>query len=90
MNPLYWKEGVDILKCTDATSKWRKALDSTLNEVLKTIRQIAKVLEIDDYLHLPSSDMHFDPDHPSKDEMNMLAEPLHIERKAMGYGDELR
>ena len=89
MSQLYKEEGVDINKWIDATSKWRKALDSDLNELLKTIRQIAKVLQLDDYFHLPSSDMHIDPDHPSKEEMDKLAEQLRIERKAMGYGDEL-
>lgn len=89
MNQLYEEEGVDVKKWIDATNKWRKALDSDLNEVLKTIRQIAKVLQLDEYFHLPSSNMHFDPDHPSKEEMDKLAEQLRIEKKAMGYGDEL-
>lgn len=89
MNQLYSEEGVDINKWINATNQWRKALDADVNEVLGTIRKIAKVLDLDDYFHLPSDDMHIDPKHPSQEEMDKLAEQLRIERKAMGYGDEL-
>lgn len=89
MSQLYREEGVDIKKWIEATNKWRRTIDNDFMEVFSTIRQIAKVLELDEYFHMPSRDMHLDNEHPSQEEMDKMAEQLRIEKIALGYGDEL-
>ena len=89
MSQLYREEGVDIKKWIEATNKWRRTIDNDFMEVFSTIRQIAKVLELDEYFHMPSRDMHLDNEHPSQEEIDKMAEQLRIEKIALGYGDEL-
>lgn len=87
MNQLYREEGVNLKEWTRATNKWHAALVKATNASFVLLRKVAVQLGLNDFLVAESDDMSIDPDNATKEELDALAEQIHMENTALGRPD---
>ena len=87
MSQLYREEGVDLKRWSKATNKWHAALVKATNASFALLRKVAAQLGLDDFLVAESDDMSIDPDTATKEELDALAEQIHMENTALGRPD---
>lgn len=87
MSQLYREEGVDLKRWSKATNKWHAALVKATNASFALLRKVAAQLGLDDFLVAESDDISIDPDTATKEELDALAEQIHMENTALGRPD---
>ncbi len=87
MSQLYREEGVDLKRWSKATNKWHAALVKATNASFALLRKVAAQPGLDDFLVAESDDMSIDPDTATKEELDALAEQIHMENTALGRPD---
>ena len=87
MSQLYREEGVDLKRWSKATNKWHAALVKATNASFALLRKVAVQLGLNDFLVTESDDMSIDPDTATKEELDALAEQIHMENTALGRPD---
>ena len=82
---LWREEGVDMKRWLDTTTVPFQRAEQAVLEYLAYVRDIAEVLDLDEYFDVPSNHITFDPETATKEEMDAMAEQLRKERAFKGH-----